>query len=93
MVIYFSLSCFAGISGELVPGSCSCIIAGNGDSLAGAILLQVLAGKTRYIGKTTGIIAANDQRLGEQMRMRCSYLRRLVYDCKNGFMNGLRLCL
>jgi ABC-type multidrug transport system fused ATPase/permease subunit len=54
-----------GISYKLQPGSCCCVVDGSGEGAA-TLLLQVLAGKTRELGKTTGVICVNDQRIGEK---------------------------
>jgi ABC-type multidrug transport system fused ATPase/permease subunit len=53
-----------GISYKLQPGSCCCVVDGSGEGAA-TLLLQVLAGKTRELGKTTGVICVNDQRGGK----------------------------
>jgi hypothetical protein len=54
-----------GISYKLQPGSCCCVVDGSGEGAA-TLLLQVLAGKTRELGKTTGVICVNDHRIGER---------------------------
>jgi ABC-type multidrug transport system fused ATPase/permease subunit len=56
-----------GVSYKIQPGACCCIVEGNGEGNS-SLLLQLLAGKLRVPGKTTGVICANDQRLGEALR-------------------------
>lgn len=51
-----------GISGILNPGSCCCII-DNGSDLSASLLLQILGGRCRFAGKTTGVIYANEMKL------------------------------
>eukprot|EP01034_Spumella_vulgaris_P022154 gene22154-28261_t len=57
---------FRGVSGQVNPGTCCCIVDGANDGTS-TLLLQVLGGKCRSVGKTTGLICANDQRLGRDM--------------------------
>jgi ABC-type multidrug transport system fused ATPase/permease subunit len=52
-----------GISYKLQPGCFCSVVDGSGEGAA-TLLLQVLAGKTRDFGKTTGVICVNDQRIG-----------------------------
>jgi hypothetical protein len=59
-----------GVSYKIQPGACCCIVEGNGEGNS-SLLLQLLAGKLRVPGKTTGVICANDQRLGERLRYSC----------------------
>jgi ABC-type multidrug transport system fused ATPase/permease subunit len=61
-----------GISYKLQPGSCCCVVDGSGEGAA-TLLLQVLAGKTLDLGKTTGVICVNDQRIGQKCEcVRCT---------------------
>ena len=53
-----------GISGKVEPGSSLCIVDGN-DYGAGRVLLQVLVGRNRTMGKISGIITANGVRRTE----------------------------
>jgi hypothetical protein len=52
-----------GISGQLFPGSLSCIVDAS-QTNAETLLLRILASRSHFLGKTTGIICANDARIG-----------------------------
>lgn len=63
-----------GISGRVDPGGSLCIIDGN-DYGAGRVLLQVLAGRNRTMGKTSGIITANGvRRTGDSTYLNAAYV-------------------
>lgn len=63
-----------GISGRVDPGSSLCIVDGN-DYGAGRVLLQVLAGRNRTMGKTSGIITANGvRRTGDSTYLNAAYV-------------------
>lgn len=57
----------SGVYGNLEPGTFTCIIDGAQDG-SSTVLLQVLAGKTRALGKTSGTISANGTKLGRNTR-------------------------
>lgn len=63
-----------GISGRVDPGSSLCIIDGN-DYGAGRVLLQVLAGRNRTMGKTSGIVTVNGvRRTAESSYLNAAYV-------------------
>jgi len=63
-----------GISGRVDPGCSLCIVDGN-EYGAGRVLLQVLAGRNRTMGKTSGIVTANGvRRTAESSYLNAAYV-------------------